>query len=129
MGTLARKLSATCGIGHKLNFPDENTAVNPKEKTSKYFGVAFNKREERWRAFRHSKKENKIVHNGSYKNEETAARESDTLARKLIENGENGHKLNFPDDNTEVHPEEIQNNKRKRPAELNNSQKYGKSLD
>ena len=30
---------------------------------------------------------------------------SDILARKLIANGENGHKLNFPDDEFEVYPE------------------------
>jgi hypothetical protein len=39
------------------------------------------------------------------RDEETAAHASDTLARKLTENGEKGHRLNFPDDYTEVYPE------------------------
>merc|ERR1712058_210251 len=55
-----------------------------------------------------SKNEKKHFFNGSYDNEETAAHASDTLARKLMENGEQGHKLNFPDDHTEVHREKIQ---------------------
>merc|ERR1712058_198556 len=94
-----------------------NTEVNSKEKTSKYFGVTYNKRDERWRAQRRSKQENKPVYNGTYKDEETAARASDTLARKLIANSEKGHKLNFPDDGTEVCPEKetYQKQKRKRP--------------
>jgi len=54
---------------------------------------------------RHSKLEKKDVYNGVYENEERAAHASDTLARILIANGEQGHKLNFPDDNTEVFPE------------------------
>merc|ERR1712098_693234 len=37
---------------------------------------------------------------------ETAAHASDTLARNLMENGDQKHKLNFPDDHTEVYPEE-----------------------
>merc|ERR1712098_966088 len=126
--TLARKLTWDGEKGLKLNFPDDNIEVYP-EKSSKYIGVSYNKKDERWRAQRRSKQEKKAVHNGSYKDEETAAHASDTLARKLIANSEKGHKLNFPDDDTEVRPEEIQNNKRKRPAELNNSQKYGQSLD
>ena len=45
-----------------------------------------------------------MVSNGcNYENEETAAHASDTLARKLMENGEKALKLNFPDDYTEVH--------------------------
>ena len=44
-----------------------------------------------------------MIHNGcSYSTEEEAAHASDTLARKLIANGEQGHKLNFSDDDTEV---------------------------
>merc|ERR1712098_46123 len=46
---------------------------------------------------RWSKNEYKMVHNGCYDDEETAAHASDTLARKLMENGELNHKLNFPD--------------------------------
>ena len=43
--------------------------------------------------------------NGCYADEETAAHASDTLARKLITNGEQGHKMNFPNDDTEIFPE------------------------
>ena len=46
-----------------------------------------------------------MLYNGSYDNEETAARASDTLARKLMANGEQAHKLNFPDDDTDVFPD------------------------
>merc|ERR1712098_463723 len=53
------------------------------------------------------KNEKKNVYNGCYKDEETAAHASDTLARQLIANGEKGHKLNFPDDHTEVYPEKV----------------------
>ena len=73
--------------------------------TSQYFGVGYYKRTETWVAQRHSKIKNKTFHNGYYKDEETAAHASDTLARKLIENGEKDHKLNFPDDHTEVYAE------------------------
>jgi len=71
----------------------------------KLIGVTGNKTRTRWTANRWSKKEKKNVHNGVYKDEETAAHASDSLARKLIENGEQGHKINFPDDDTEVYPE------------------------
>merc|ERR1712098_779845 len=54
------------------------------------FGVTYNKRREEWRAERWSKKERKPVYHGTYKDEETAAHASDTLARKLIANGEKG---------------------------------------
>ena len=44
-----------------------------------------------------------MIHNGnSHYTAEEAAHASDTLARKLMENGEQGHTLNFPDDETEV---------------------------
>ena len=43
-----------------------------------------------------------MLNYGSYKNEEMAAYASDALAKKLMDNGEKTHKLNFPDDNTEV---------------------------
>merc|ERR1712098_446623 len=69
---------------------------------SNYIGVSYNKRESNWRAQRWSKKEKKIVHSGCFKDEEKAARGSDTLARNLMENGEMNHKLNFPDDNFKV---------------------------
>jgi hypothetical protein len=42
-----------------------------------------------------------------FKDEETAAHATDTLARKLMANGEKNHKLNFPDDNTEVYAEKV----------------------
>merc|ERR1712098_38670 len=42
---------------------------------------------------------------GHYDDEETAARASDTLARKLMKNGEQTLKLNFPEDDTEVYQE------------------------
>ena len=48
-----------------------------------------------------------MLYNGYYDNEERAARASDTLARKLNANGEQGHKLNFPDNETEVFPEGV----------------------
>ena len=44
-----------------------------------------------------------MLYNGCYDDEKTAAHASDTLARQLMENGEQGHKLNFPDEYTEVH--------------------------
>jgi hypothetical protein len=45
-----------------------------------------------------------VIFNGNFLNEKSAARASDTLARKLIANGEIGHKLNFPDEDFEVYP-------------------------
>merc|ERR1712034_261845 len=53
-----------------------------------------------------SKHERKIIHGGYYDNEETAGHASDSLARKFMANGEQSHKLNFPDDDTEVFFEE-----------------------
>ena len=58
-------------------------------------------------AQRRSKKEKKILTNGYYKDEETAARASDTLARELMANGEQNHKLNFLGDSTEVYAREV----------------------
>ena len=75
-----------------------------EENTSKYFGVTFHKTHLNWRAIRWSKIDYTMTYSGPYKNEETAAHASDTLARKLMTNGEYGHKLNFPDDYTEVYP-------------------------
>jgi len=114
--TLARILMANGEQGHKLNFPDDDIKVLPEQEknSSQYIGVAYDVRRSKWRAYRYSKLEKKTAHNGSYGIEETAARESDTLARKLMANGEQGHKLNFPDDDTEVIREECQR-KRKRP--------------
>merc|ERR1712098_880548 len=109
--TLARKLIENGEKGHKLNFPDDNTELYPKEvpKSSSFIGVTYHKPNDRWCAQRHSKNEKTIVRKGSYKDEETAAHASDTLARKLMAKGEKGHKLNFPDDDTEVYPEKKTN--------------------
>merc|ERR1712098_679653 len=108
--TLARKLIINGEKGHMLNFPDDDTEVYPEKVTfsSNYIGVSYSNRDTTWSAFRHSKNEKKNVNNGSYKDEETAAHASDTLARKLIENGEKDHQLNFPDDHTEVRPKEVE---------------------
>merc|ERR1712098_911355 len=108
--TLARKLMENGEHGHKINFPDDHTEVYP-EKTinaSKYFGVCYHKHDSKWSARRWSKNENKMINNGCYRIEKTAAHASDTLARKLMENSERDHKLNFPDDRTEVHSEKKQ---------------------
>merc|ERR1712098_1004485 len=88
------------------NFPDDDTEMYPEKKTtsSSYIGVCYIERTARWLAYRRSK--NESVYNGSYKDEETAAHASDTLARKLMANGEKNHKLNFPNDDTEVYPEQ-----------------------
>merc|ERR1712098_763011 len=56
-----------------------------------------------------SKHEKKRFSNGSHDDEETAAHASDTLARLLMDNGEQGHNLNFPDDDTEIYPEKKEN--------------------
>jgi hypothetical protein len=102
--TLARKLMAKGEENHKLNFPDENIKVHPDEraKSSSYIGVYYNKKKKTWKTLRWSKILHKDVHNGSYKNEETAGHASDTLARKLMFNGEQSHKLNFPESNTKL---------------------------
>jgi len=114
--TLARKLTANGEQGHKLNFPDDHTRVYPEKKTtsSKYIGVSYSENRSKWIAQRRSKHdEKKMICSGRYENEETAAHASDTLAKKLIANGELGHKLNFPEDDTEVYQE--RQRKRKRP--------------
>merc|ERR1712098_682084 len=80
---------------------------------SQYTGVSYNTITSKWQAQRRSKHEKKDVYNGRYETEEAAARASDLVARKLMSNGEQGHKLNFPDDDTEVFPEKLQR-KRKR---------------
>merc|ERR1712098_74657 len=95
--TLARKLMTNGEQNLRLNFPDNHTEVFPdRNQTSKYIGVSYCKFQKRWRAQRWSKTNKKDMHNGTYKDKETAARASDTLARKLMENGEQNHKLNFP---------------------------------
>merc|ERR1712098_725278 len=106
--TLARKLTANGEEGHKLNFPNDDTEVFPEEKTksSQYIGVNYREDTSKWQAKRYSKHEKKEFYNGSYDNEETAAHASDTLARKLNANTEQGHNLNFPNDDTEMFPVE-----------------------
>ena len=61
----------------------------------------------KWITQRWSKSENKTLFNGCYDDEETAARASDTLARKLMKNDGQTLKLNFPEDDTEVYPEKV----------------------
>merc|ERR1712098_732410 len=77
-----------------------------KTTSSSYIGVSYREDTSNWFARRYSKHENKVICNGCYGDEETAAHASDTLARKLMEKGEQNHKLNFPDDDTDVFPEE-----------------------
>merc|ERR1712058_159693 len=112
MGNLARKLMENGEQNHKLNFHDDHTEVfrEKKKNSSAYIGVYYDESYKTWNVQRWSKIEKKPVYNGNYKDEETAAHASDTLARKLIANGEKGHKLNFPDDNTEVCPKEKSSN-------------------
>jgi len=103
--TLARKLIANGEKGHELNFPDSDIEVHPERKrtiTSKYLGVSYNKKIGMWAAHRNSKIEKSPICNGYYCEEERAAHASDTLARKLMKNGEKDHKLNFPADETDI---------------------------
>jgi len=113
--SLARKLIANGEKGHKLNFPDDHTEYS-KMKQSKWIGVSYNERGKQWIAQRWSKAEKRIFNDGYHKDEEKAVHASDALARRLMENGEQGHKLNFPDDNEKVNVQEKGTNKRKRPS-------------
>merc|ERR1712098_852908 len=113
--TLARKLMANGEQAHKLNFPHDETEVFPEDKKgsySQFICVSYDINTTKWRAKRHSTLEKKIINNGSYENEETAARASDTLARKFMANGQQAHKLNFLDDDTEVFPDRARKRKR-----------------
>ena len=85
------------------------TNFEKKESSSHYNGVCYYVSKSKWQANRRSKLEKKMVHNGSYDDEEKAAHASDTLARILMVNGEIGHRLNFPEDDTEVFPEVTEN--------------------
>ena len=69
----------------------------------------MNKQKLKWQVSRNSKTKGKLVYNGSFNLDEEikAAHASDTLARNLMKNGEEGHKLNFPDDETVVWPEKV----------------------
>merc|ERR1712098_460998 len=93
---------------------EEDEYAKEKEPSSQFIGVSYDMNTTKWRVQRHSRLEKKRLNNGSYENEETAARASDTLARKLMANGEQAHKLNFPNDDTEVFPDE-KARKNKRP--------------
>merc|ERR1712098_624510 len=121
--TLARKLMTKGEQGHKLNFPDDYYEVHAEKiQTSEYIGASYLERNLKWRVERWSKNVKKMVYYGCYDNEETAAHASDTLARKLMQNGEQGHKLNFPDDHIEVHSDhEFQKKKRKRHDNFQNN--------
>merc|ERR1712098_303934 len=77
---------------------EEDGYTKERKKTSQYIGVYYSEERAKWKTQRRSKSEKKIVSNGNYKDEDTAAHASDNLARKLMENGEQNHKLNFPDD-------------------------------
>merc|ERR1712098_38296 len=115
--TLARKLMENVEQKLQLNFPNDHTEIyRKKDKNSKFIGVSYNKRDSKWFVHRWNKSEKKMDYNGCYDDEETAAHASDTFARKLMKNGEQKHKLNFPDDYTEVYPKDQK--KRKRPKEL-----------
>jgi len=121
--TLARKLIANGEKGHKLNFPDDYIEVYPEEiERPNYMGVYFHEKQIRWSAKRWSKHEKKYVHNRTYTDEETAAHASDTLAKKLIANGEKGHKLNFPNEIEVDRGTTYQNKNRKRPNNAEKSQ-------
>jgi hypothetical protein len=104
--TLARQLMENGEQKLTLNFPDDYIEVYREKKTSKYIGVSYNNNKLKWNVQRWSKNENKMVYNGTYGDEETAAHASDTLARKLMKNGEQEHKLNFTDNYTKVYSKE-----------------------
>jgi len=110
--TLARKLMENGEQAHKLNFPDDETDVHKKRGYSQYIGVTYAKNISKWKTQRYSKNENKAVSNGYYDTEEAAAYASDILASKLMESGEQCHKLNFPDDDTEENREHKKKRKR-----------------
>merc|ERR1712098_922866 len=67
---------------------EEDEYAKKKEPSSQFIGVSYDMNTTKWRAQRRSKLEKKTLCNGTYENEETAARASDTLARKLLSNGE-----------------------------------------
>jgi predicted transcriptional regulator len=95
-----------------LNFPYDHSEVRwKKETSSKFIGVSYYKFNQKWGVSRRSKKENKMIFNGCYDDEKTAAHASDTLARKLMENGKQNLKLNFPDDHIELYSKEKKSSK------------------
>jgi len=110
--TLARHFRKNGEKKHKLNFPNDYTEVwaEKKEKSSEFIGVHWYKRDSKWKVIRRSKIQGKPVCNGCFNRDEKmkAAHASDTLARALMKNGEK-HKLNFPNDETEVWKEKNEN--------------------
>jgi len=106
-------------MGEKYENIEENSVVVKIEedlyakvnKKSDYIGVCYYENKSRWRAQRWSKTKKTSISSGYYLEEETAAHATDTLARKLMKNGEQNHKLNFPDDYTVVHWETKNTNK------------------
>jgi hypothetical protein len=123
---LARELIANGERGHRLNFPNDKEkeelsladGETKRRKVSEYIGVYYNRKHNVWRASRQSKTKRKMVHNGSYRDQETAAQASDALARFLMANGDTNLKMNFREENIEDHNH--QKNKRKRPFEFEN---------
>ena len=71
--------------------------------------MSWNKGNLKWMVRRWSKTDGKLIYNGycNVNEEIRAAHASDTLARQLIEKGEEEHKLNFPNDETEVRLEKV----------------------
>merc|ERR1712098_865479 len=57
---------------------DEYAKINKKESSSEYIGVSYREDRSKWYAQRHSKHDKKILWNGSYGDEKTAAQASDT---------------------------------------------------
>jgi hypothetical protein len=96
---------------YQFNFSGSDTKRNEKKTDSEFIGVRYVSKYSKWQAVRWSKNERRLVSNGLYDNEETAAHASDTVARKLMAKGENNHKLNFPDDETVVCREEKKTSK------------------
>jgi len=82
----------------KLNFPPTSSPPNPnltKRGSSKYVGVHWDKRKNRWKVER--KIDGKTVLGGHFATEEEAAIKADNIVRKLkgSEHGHN-HQINFP---------------------------------
>ena len=87
----------------------QSNLIFEEEPSSKFIGVSWNKSHSKWQVSRWSKIQGKTIYNGRYnRNEETkAAHASDTLAKELIADGEENHKLNFLNDETEVWAEKV----------------------
>merc|ERR1712098_785458 len=111
--TLARNLMKNGEQNFEINFSDNDAEVYPGRSSSRYIGVSYSKVTRQWQVKRWSKSEKKQAHNGWYRDENTAAHASDSLARTLMASGEQNHKLNFPDDIREVFPE-----KKRRPPSI-----------